>query len=91
MTATNIQPALTEHGPLVRRLGIRFDYIRELDNQGEDCPVCDTEGATVDFQGYVVKLGDNGRTFVAGCMSCLPAVLSDADPSRTPQIEVPLP
>lgn len=64
--------------------------VDRVDNQGEPCEVCQTEGRFIDATVYGVELGEFANLFIARdcCVFCVPNVIKTLDATADVTVEL---
>lgn len=72
---------------LVEKFDITLKPVPEVDNQGQDCPACDKEGALIQAQVYYYDTV-LGSCLADCCLACLVDTVRDAASKTTRPIVV---
>jgi len=85
-------PRITGNGFLVDGYAIETFLVARVDNDGEPCEVCQTEGHVIDCAVYGVVLDEHACLYVAVecCAVCVPAVVATMDPTADVTVELSL-
>jgi len=88
-------PRITGNGFLVDGYAIETFLVARVDNDGEPCEVCQTEGRTIDCTVYGLagdSFGPMTALFVTVdcCAVCVPAVVATMDTSEMITVELSL-
>jgi len=88
-------PRITGNGFLVQGYDVHTSLVARVDNNGEPCEVCQTEGYVIDCTVYGLagdSFGPMTALFVTVdcCAVCVPAVIATMDASETVTVELSL-